>query len=105
MLRYARIKASCDSSKASSRLPTRPSAIEYAFFIYILTMVSNASFDPLRAGSVKTNSFSQTLLTVSGSKTSGYDSNAGFNVSFYINIHHKEPIYSIYFFGVHIVTG
>jgi hypothetical protein len=60
-------------------------------------MDSNASFDPLRAGSVKTNSFSQTLLTVSGSNTSGCDSNAGFNVIFYINIHHKAQIYSIYF--------
>jgi hypothetical protein len=68
-------------------------------------MVSNASFDPLRAGSVKTYSFSQTLLTVSGSKTSGCDSKAGFNVSFYINIHHKASIYSIYFLGMLIVAG
>ena len=79
--------------------------IRHARSEYILTMDSNASFDPLRAGPVNTSSSSQTLLNLSGSKISNYDSKADSTVCFHINIHHKEPIYSIYFFGFHIVAG
>ncbi len=68
MFRYARIKASCDRSIASSRLPTRPSAIKYAFFIYLFTKTSNASGEPRRQRRIAIISSWHKLVTGFGSK-------------------------------------
>ncbi len=87
MLRYARMKASCDRSNASSLLPTRPSAIKYASFIYLLTIASKAAFEPLWQRCNNAVSSSQKLSNLFGSGTGRYDSNAGFILSFHINIY------------------
>jgi hypothetical protein len=71
------VEASCERSSASSRLPTKPSAMKYASFIYLLTTASKASLEPPRQRRRATASSSRKLVNFPISKAGRYDAHAG----------------------------